>query len=147
MPSVSADANILRLTERRDLLRALNRLASPDPAERDRGALRAVELVQRHGLSWDSLLPAPNRPARARSPSSGGDAANVAWPAAAVRLLEDPGLTREERQFLEKISAWRRPGRDGVAQVEAIARRLQETPCARGLAPGSGQMANAGPET
>ena len=134
MPSVIAGPITLRLTERRDLVRALNRLASSDPAERDRGALRAAELVQRRGIDWDDLLSPCDPPARARSHSPNGNAAETAWPAAAVQLLQDPNLTLEERQFLEKISGWRRPGRDGAAQVEAVARRLAGSPSARGHA-------------
>ena len=126
--------SILRLTERRDLLRALNRLASSDPAERDRGALRAAELVRRRGIDWDDLLLPSDPPARARPHSSDCNTPKTAWPAAAIQLLANPGLTGVERDFLTKVCAWRRLGRDGIAQVEVIARRLAGSPSARGHA-------------
>ena len=110
MSSAVPGTVIFLKSARRDLVRVLERLGSPDPAERADAALRATEMVQQCGSTWSGLL----MPA---VPDEAGDASPNAWPAPAMALLELPSITAEDRAVLRRLSAWRAPGKQGMALV------------------------------
>ena len=110
---MSLNAVILRKSDRRDLVRALERLASPDPAERASAAARAVEMTKQCGATWSQLL-AP------AVPDDAADSRPSAWPAPALALLERPDITDEDRIVLRRLAAWRAPGKAGWSMLREI---------------------------
>ncbi len=104
----------LRMTDRKVLLRHPAKLADADPTARADAALKASELLQRKGVPWTAFIPlereASNAPAE--------------WPAPATRLLDHPGLTNDERLYVRKVAAWKSPGTDCLARLQAIAERV-----------------------
>ncbi len=132
--ALSLPLTALRLTDRRALLRHLAKLGDPDPQRRADAGLAAAELLQRRGVRWDALVPL----------ETAEEPATERWPDVALQLLDRPGLTRDEMLWLRKVSAWRKPGHDGMAKVKAIAERLTQSPSARGLTPGNAKAAETG---
>ena len=104
----------LRMTDRKLLLKYLAKLADADPTTRADAALKASELLQRKGVPWSAFIPLDR------------DAADVPgeWPAPATRLLDHPGLTNDERLYVRKVAAWKSPGTDCLARLQAIAERV-----------------------
>lgn len=123
MPSASAGTTALRPTDRRALVETLERLASPDPAERAKAGLRAAELVQRRRATWTELL----------LPATGDDAGSAVavaptvadWPAPAVALIEHPDTTEEDRAALRRVAAWRAPGKAGLEVLRRAEARVR----------------------
>ncbi len=103
----------LRMTDRKVLLRYLAKLADADPSTRADAALKASELLQRKGVPWTAFIPLERRD------ESAGD-----WPAPATRLLDHPDLTTDERLYVRKVAAWKSPGTDCLARLQAIAERV-----------------------
>ena len=114
MSSAASVPVILPKSVRRDLVRALDRLASDNPAERASSAQRVVELVQQRRLTWSQLLV-----------SSVPDETVDAWPAPALELLEQPGVTEDDRATLRRLSAWRAPGKAGLGLLRDIRARVK----------------------
>jgi hypothetical protein len=121
MQPVAAGTITLRLTDRRDLVRALERLGSVDPAERARVAQRVADLVQRRGARWgDLLLPASDEVTGV----AGVEVLQVVWPAPVLALMNHPALTDQEHTELRRLAAWRAPGQSGLERLRTIAARV-----------------------
>ena len=104
----------LRMTDRKVLLRYLTKLADADPTTRANAALKASELLQRKGVPWSAFIPLEREAADAPAE----------WPTPATRLLEHPDLTVDERLYVRKVAAWKSPGTDCLARLQAIAERV-----------------------
>ena len=104
----------LRMTDRKALLRHLAKLADADPTTRADAALKASELLQRKGVPWIAFIPLERETSNAPA----------AWPAPATSLLDHPDLTKDERAYVRKVAAWKSPGTDCLARLQAIAERV-----------------------
>jgi hypothetical protein len=115
MPATIAPA--LRYTDRRRLLAHLARLGAPDPERRAAAALWVSSLLQRKGLSWETLVP----PAREDDVTPAP--APVDWPRRALVLSVHPALTPDERAYAAKVSGWRAPGAAALVRLRELAER------------------------
>lgn len=106
----------LRQTDRRRLLAYLVKLGHQDPEQRAQAALDATALLQRKGLDWSALVPT----------GSGKTAGGLVhdWKMQAIELANHAALTPSERTFALKVAAWKSPGADGLARLQAIAERI-----------------------